>query len=331
MLSAQSWNGDPPPDVTIGLQAGRNNFSTNARLSSGPGCNQCGFTAESVVLRSERQVQGNCAIVRDVADGLVSCPALRPPLMQAARACGSTEGVRTSDFVAKQNMSMITHSALHHHIIRSFVERGSPPKSIELATVLGVPVAQVHSALMALQEYHGVVLHPGSCEIWIAHPFSAAPTNFWIQAESVGCWANCAWCAMGAVTLLGGSGDVTTTIGAESKQVTLRVENGVVEDSDLFVHFPIPMTRAWDNVVYTCSTMLLFESEAQVDDWCERHRIPRGDLQPLSRVLAFAQDWYGRHLDEDWVKWSSAQAAALFRQHGLGGPIWQVAAGSERF
>lgn len=226
---------------------------------------------------------------------------------------------------------MITHSTLHHHIIRSFVERGYPPTIAELADSLEAPVPEIHSALLALQQYHGVVLHTGSHEIWIAHPFSAAPTNFWVRTRSVGCWANCAWCAMGAVTLLGGTADVTTTIGAESKQVQLRVANGAIDGPDLFVHFPIPMSRAWDNVVYTCSMMLLFESEAQIDAWCERHRVRRGDIQPLSRVLAFAQDWYGRHLDRDWQKWSAAEAVRLFQQHGLTHPIWRIAAEPGRF
>ncbi len=49
MLSAQSWNGDPPPDVTIVLQPGRYQFSTNARVNTGAGCSQCSFTAESAV------------------------------------------------------------------------------------------------------------------------------------------------------------------------------------------------------------------------------------------------------------------------------------------
>ena len=226
---------------------------------------------------------------------------------------------------------MITHSELHYRIIRNFVERGHPPEIADLASALEAPPEQVCAALLALQEYHGVVLHPDTHEIWVAHPFSAAPTNFWVRTEAVSCWANCAWCAMGAVTLLGGSAEVISTIGAESKQVRIRVENGVLDHTGLYVHFPVPMAHAWDNVIYTCSTMLLFESEAQVDDWCARYRIVRGDLQPLSLVLAFAHDWYGHHLDRDWAKWSASQAASLFERHGLNGPTWQIAAEASRF
>ena len=38
-------------------------------------------------------------------------------------------------------------------------------------------------------------------------------------------------------------------------------------DADFLVHFPVPMTRAWDNVIYTCSVMLLFRTEEEVNDW----------------------------------------------------------------
>ena len=85
--------------------------------------------------------------------------------------------------------------------------------------------------------------------------------------------------------------------GSRDAQTTVRVENGRLRDEGLLVHFPVPMRHVWDNVIYTCSTMLLFESEAKIDDWCNRHRIPKGSVQPLSRVFELAKVWYGRHAD----------------------------------
>jgi hypothetical protein len=51
-------------------------------------------------------------------------------------------------------------------------------------------------------------------------------------------------------------------------KLLLGFENGKIIDTNFVVHFPIPMRQAWDNVIYTCSIMLLFRNEAQVDDWC---------------------------------------------------------------
>ena len=226
---------------------------------------------------------------------------------------------------------MITNSALHYQIISTFVHCGHAPSIDDLAVTFVVPPEAVREALVALQDYHGVVLHPVTNELWAAHPFSTAPTSFWVASGARGWWANCAWCAMGVVHLVGGTASVTTTLGAESKQVTIRVRDGVLQDEGLYVHFPVPMASAWDNVIYTCSTMLVFESAAQVSRWCERSRIPKGDLQPLGRVLEFARVWYGRHLQPDWTKWSAAEAAAIFDQFGLKGPIWEIEKAQRRF
>ena len=68
-----------------------------------------------------------------------------------------------------------------------------------------------------------------------------------------------------------------------------------------------------------------------VDDWCRRHAIPRGDVQPIQRVYDFARDWYGRHLDEDRRKWTTEEARQIFSRHGLTGPIWDVPMSAERF
>ena len=75
-------------------------------------------------------------------------------------------------------------------------------------------------------------------------------------------WANCAWCSAGIATLVGDV-TITTTLGAETRQTTVRVENGKLRDEGLLVHFPVPMRHVWDNVIYTCSTMLLFEYRSQ--------------------------------------------------------------------
>ena len=86
-------------------------------------------------------------------------------------------------------------------------------------------------------------------------------------------WGNCAWCSLGIAVLAGTRCSITTTLGAEGEQVRLTVEDGRVDRNDLVVHFPVPMTKAWDNVIYTCSTMLLFKDERQVDEMGFTHPV----------------------------------------------------------
>ena len=225
----------------------------------------------------------------------------------------------------------ITHSSLHHRIFSHFIKVGNAPSIDDLAAGLDQPRGAVVEGLKALQEYHGVVLHPGSSEIWVIHPFSTAPTPFWVQGAKRAWWGNCAWCSLGIVALLKEDATITTTLGGETHQVSLRIEGGRLRDEGYLVHFPVPMKQAWDNVIYTCSTMLLFDSEVAIDRWCRSHRVPRGDAQPVAKVWEFAKTWYGRHLDEDWAKWSAAEARALFARFGLRGSIWDIPEVASRF
>ena len=225
----------------------------------------------------------------------------------------------------------LDHANLHHRILRTLVDRGNAPSIDELAAHFERPRSVLVEALRALQEYHGVVLHPATSEVWVIHPFATAPTNFWVESARGSWWGNCAWCSLGVAALLDEDVTITTTLGGESEQVRLRIRDGQVIDDRYLVHFPIPMRAAWDNVVYTCSTMLLFESAPAVDDWCLRHRIPRGDVQPVSRVWDFARAWYGRHLDENWTKWSSEQAKEIFDRFQLTGPTWDLPVAATRF
>lgn len=225
----------------------------------------------------------------------------------------------------------LNSSILHHAILRHFVDFGYAPSLAWLAREFAVETGVMAAALTELQEIHGVVLHPHAPEVWIAHPFSNAPTAFAVRQGDRIWWGNCAWCSLGVAALLGGR-DVTiqTTLGGEGEPVTIHVDGGSIRE-ELWVHFPVPMTRAWDNVVYTCSTMLVFRSREDIDGWCARHAIARGDAQPIQRAYEFAGVWYGRHLDRDWSKWTLDDARQIFERFGFHGPVWDLPESGRRF
>ena len=220
---------------------------------------------------------------------------------------------------------------LHYELIRGLVEACSIPSHDELQALLSCSSAELDRAFEELADVHGVVLHPATHHVWSIHPFSLAPTLFLVESGRKNWWGNCAWCSLGISVLVGGPCVITTTLGAESEQVQLTVENGHVNRSDLVVHLPIPMSRAWDNVVYTCSTILLFKNENQVAEWSARHRIPRGDIQPVTKVLELAKRWYGEHLRPDWTKKSIAEARAIFADLGFAHPVWDLPTMEGRF
>lgn len=225
----------------------------------------------------------------------------------------------------------VTPAALHHAILRHVLDRGYAPDRLTLAARFDVDAETVTQALYALQAEHGVVLHPHTPEVWVIHPFSTAPALFAVRRGDRLWWGNCAWCSLGIAALVGGDGvTIDTTYGAEGRHVTLHLDGGQVRER-LWVHFPVPMARAWDNVIYTCSTMLVFESETAIDAWSQRHAIPRGSAQPVQRVYEFAKTWYRRHLDSDWRKWTAQEASEIFERFGFEGPVWQLPRTTGRF
>lgn len=220
---------------------------------------------------------------------------------------------------------------LHYELCRSLVETCTIPSTDELQARLSCSPDDLDRAFEELAEAHGVVLHPASHRVWAIHPFSLAPTPFLVESGEKTWWGNCAWCSLGIAVLVGGSCVITTTLGAESEQVQLTVNDGRLNRSDLVVHFPIPMMQAWDNVVYTCSTMLLFKDAEHVADWSARHAMPRGDIQPVTKVLELAKRWYGEHLRPDWKKKTLAEARAIFAELGFVHPVWSLPSQDERF
>jgi hypothetical protein len=223
------------------------------------------------------------------------------------------------------------NSVLHYTILKYIIDTGYAPKIHSIANQLQMSEEDTITALKKLQDYHGVVLHPKSNEIWVIHPFSLAPTNFLVSSSSGEWWGNCAWCSLGVAALLNQDVTIRTTIGANDRQVTINIKDGKIIESNYYVHFPIPMQNAWDNVIYTCSTMLLFESENQIDQWCHRHNIPKGDIQPINKIWEFSKAWYGNHLNPDWKKWTSEEAIQIFEKFDLVSETWKIPVTNTRF
>ena len=225
----------------------------------------------------------------------------------------------------------VSNSILHYTIIKFIIDRGYAPEVDELANLLKTTEDNIIAALRNLQDDHGIVLHPNSSKIWVIHPFSLAPTNFLVHYENREWWGNCAWCSLGVAALVNRDVTITTTLGANGKQVDIQIKNGRVVETGLWIHFPIPMLNAWDNVIYTCSTMLVFENREEVAVWSRKHRIAEGDIQPITKIWEFAKVWYGNHLNLQWRKWTVAEARNIFEQFELIADIWKLPVSDTRF
>ena len=226
---------------------------------------------------------------------------------------------------------MIPHGPLHRAILVHILEKGYAPEVDDLVQVFHSTPEEIISSLRSLHEYHGVVLHPHEPRIWVIHPFALAATNFYVQSERGSWWGNCAWCSLGIAALLDEDVTITTSFGAHGEKALIHIHTGKVLEKSLLVHFPVPMKKAWDNVIYTCTTMLVFRNEGEIDQWCSQHDIPKGDVQPIDTVWAFAEKWYGNHLNPEWKKWTMAEAREIFDSFGFTHPVWDLSPGGERF
>jgi hypothetical protein len=226
---------------------------------------------------------------------------------------------------------MISMGLLHYTIIEYIIDKGYAPDLKTISTLLKNDVPTIQKALYELQNDHGVVLHPDKPAVWVIHPFSTAPTNFLVKSSRGIWWGNCAWCSMGVAALLKENLTITTRLGAYDEQIVIHIVNGELIEKNLLVHFPIPMANAWNNVIYTCSTMLVFKSKEQILAWSGRHNIPTGDIQTLDNVWAFSKKWYGNHLNPLWEKWTMQEARDIFKEFNLTNKIWDLEKSGERF
>ena len=226
---------------------------------------------------------------------------------------------------------MIDNGKLHGEILKHIIKFGYAPDCEEISRIFGCDRDVTVKSLISLQENHGVVLHPNEVKIWVIHPFSLAPTNFVVRSKRGIWWGNCAWCSLGAAAILNEDVRITTNIGAHEQQVVLTISNGKLANDDLYVHFPISMKKAWDNVIFTCSNMLIFRNEMQIDEWTKRHNIPKGDVQPIQKIWNFSKVWYGNHLNPDWKKWTTKEAKEIFEKYELKGNTWDLDVSGARF
>lgn len=225
----------------------------------------------------------------------------------------------------------VTNALLHYIIIKFIIETGYAPDVNKLAELLNITETKIETGLLQLQDYHGVVLHPNSSKIWVIHPFSSAPTNFIVKTVDKMWWGNCAWCSLGIAALVKQDITIHTRSGADGDIMTIEIKAGKLLSTDAYVHFPVQMKHAWDNVIYTCSVMLAFTSKMEIETWCTQHNIQKGDIQPITKVWEFAKVWYGNHLNSDWKKWTNEEAGAIFERFDLGGNIWNIPQSDERF
>jgi hypothetical protein len=213
---------------------------------------------------------------------------------------------------------------LHYLLTKHVIETGHAPDLLALSTPAGRAEKETEDGLRQLEQMHGVILVPNSTKVWSLHPFALMPSAFWVTVNQRGWWANCAWCSLAIGAALRQDVTITTSDGAEGKELQFNVESGRPSRSDLMLHFPYPPAKWWDNPYSPCGNILFFSSEANIDAWCERHGHPRGAILDIETGIKLAKLWFGDYASLEWQRKPPIQAKAIFDELRLDPSFWSI-------
>src|SRR5438309_560921 len=88
------------------------------------------------------------------------------------------------------------------YIYQYFVEYEHPPTHIEVARKFGVSDEEARQAYHRLHDHHTLLLDPGTDNVRMAWPLSAASTDYLVWISGRRLWANCAWDSLGIPAML---------------------------------------------------------------------------------------------------------------------------------
>lgn len=134
-------------------------------------------------------------------------------------------------------------------VYAGFRDTSSAPTPAALATTLGSSREAVVAALQALAQDHCLVLQPDGESVWMAHPFSAVPTDFVVSIGDRRWFANCAWDGLSILGLFG-DGRLETHAPGTGEPLTFEATGGVVRGEGV-IHFLVPAARFWDDIGHT--------------------------------------------------------------------------------
>jgi hypothetical protein len=147
-------------------------------------------------------------------------------------------------------MATSVHALVRVQIYRHLMATGRAPSPAEAAAGLGRETGEIEQAYRDLAESRVITFAPGTRAIWMAHPFSAAPTPYRVTSEGISYWANCAWDALGIAAMLGRDTECLCRCPDCEGQVDLSVKGGALAQ-DGIIHFVVPPRSFWENVAFT--------------------------------------------------------------------------------
>ncbi|MGE5249329.1 MAG: organomercurial lyase [Bacteroidota bacterium] len=139
-----------------------------------------------------------------------------------------------------------------------FADRTQPPRAEDTAQHFGLAPEQAGALYRELHERHAIFLEPGTLSIRMAFPFSGVPTDFRVRANGKTYYANCAWDMLGIPAALHSEAAIHAVcaesgepLGLEVRQDRVAVLAPTGGGSQVKIHFAVPFSRWYDDLVHT--------------------------------------------------------------------------------
>lgn len=140
---------------------------------------------------------------------------------------------------------------VRHFVYQNFAETTRPPSVGETARYFEVTNEEAIELYKELHHRHAFFLDLETLHIRMANPFSGIPTDFKVTANGKTYFANCAWDMLGIPAALHTDAIIEAKFTESNEEVKLEVKDGKVTNGELLVHFPLPFSRWYDDLVFT--------------------------------------------------------------------------------
>ena len=140
---------------------------------------------------------------------------------------------------------------VRHFVYTHFADTTRPPSVGETAAHFDISAEEASGLYNKLHDRHTMLLDSETMTIRIANPFSGIPTDFKVHANSKTYFANCAWDMLGIPTVLHCDAVIDAVFAESNEAVKLEVHNGQITNNQLLIHFPLPFSRWYDDLVFT--------------------------------------------------------------------------------
>jgi hypothetical protein len=138
------------------------------------------------------------------------------------------------------------------YVYDQVLARGTPPTSLEIADHFGATQEDALHALREMDVGKTLLPNPHTGEIWMAGPFSAAPTPYEVSAEGVQWWANCAWDMLGIPVVAGRPVHIVASCTDCGERMVFDVDPiQPALDVEGVVHFLVPARRWYEDIGFT--------------------------------------------------------------------------------